>query len=126
MSDDLRAQDWPAAPGSVGRCFWRPYYALWRREITGFLRQRSRIAGALGTPLVFWLLAGAGRGESVPALRRVGIGLALFLLASYLLFWFSFLAHLEREGGTPGDYGPVFSSNLPPGYAAPAVGGPAP
>lgn len=64
MSDDPQAQVWPPAPGSVGGGFWRPCYALWRREITGFLRQRSRIAGALGTPLVFWLLAGAGLGQS--------------------------------------------------------------
>ena len=30
--------------------------ALWRRDIVRFYRQRSRIIGALGTPVVFWLL----------------------------------------------------------------------
>jgi ABC-2 type transport system permease protein len=37
---------------------------LWRREIVRFLRQRNRIVGALGTPLVFWLLFGSGFGSS--------------------------------------------------------------
>ena len=35
-------------------------YTLWRRDITRFLRQRSRVVGALGTPVVFWLLLGSG------------------------------------------------------------------
>ena len=39
-------------------------YALWRRDIARFLRQRSRIVGALGTPLVFWILLGSGLGSS--------------------------------------------------------------
>ena len=39
-------------------------YTLWRRDIARFLRQRSRIVGALGTPLVFWVLLGSGLGSS--------------------------------------------------------------
>ena len=39
-------------------------YALWRRDVVRFLRQRSRIVGALGTPLVFWVLLGSGLGSS--------------------------------------------------------------
>ena len=38
--------------------------ALWRRDIVRFYRQRSRIIGALGTPVVFWLLLGSGLGSS--------------------------------------------------------------
>src|SRR5436190_15958616 len=37
---------------------------FWRREIIRFLRQRSRIVGALGTPVIFWLLLGFGVGDS--------------------------------------------------------------
>jgi ABC-2 type transport system permease protein len=37
---------------------------LWKRELVRFFRQRSRIIGALGTPLIFWLLLGAGVGQS--------------------------------------------------------------
>ena len=35
-------------------------YTLWRRELTRFFRQPSRIAGAVATPLIFWLLIGSG------------------------------------------------------------------
>jgi ABC-2 type transport system permease protein len=37
---------------------------LWQREMVRFFRQRSRIAGALGTPLIFWALLGSGLGGS--------------------------------------------------------------
>ena len=37
---------------------------LWRREMVRFFRQRSRIVGALGSPLLFWLLLGSGMGSS--------------------------------------------------------------
>ena len=37
-----------------------PYSTLWRRELTRFFRQPSRIAGAVATPLIFWLLIGSG------------------------------------------------------------------
>jgi ABC-2 type transport system permease protein len=37
---------------------------LWQREIVRFYRQRSRITGALATPLLFWLLLGSGFAES--------------------------------------------------------------
>ena len=37
-----------------------PVMTLWWREIVRFLRQRSRVLGALLQPLVFWVLLGAG------------------------------------------------------------------
>jgi ABC-2 type transport system permease protein len=37
-----------------------PAYTLWRRELVRFFRQPSRIAGAVGSPLIFWLLIGSG------------------------------------------------------------------
>lgn len=37
-----------------------PALSLWRREVVRFVRQRSRVIGALGTPVVFWLLIGSG------------------------------------------------------------------
>ncbi len=43
---------------------WLPVMSLWRREVVRFLRQRSRVIGALGTPIVFWLLIGSGLGRS--------------------------------------------------------------
>ena len=44
--------------------FLLPTGTLWWREIVRFYRQRSRLLGALGTPLVFWLLIGSGIGAS--------------------------------------------------------------
>jgi ABC-2 type transport system permease protein len=38
--------------------------SLCHRELVRFLRQRHRIIGALATPLVFWLLIGAGMNRS--------------------------------------------------------------
>lgn len=39
---------------------WRPALSLAHRELVRFLRQRTRIVGALGQPLIFWILFGAG------------------------------------------------------------------
>lgn len=33
---------------------------LWRRDLVRFFRQPSRLAGALGQPIVFWLVIGTG------------------------------------------------------------------
>jgi ABC-2 type transport system permease protein len=41
-----------------------PAFSLCKRELVRFLRQRHRIVGALGTPIVFWLLLGLGMGHS--------------------------------------------------------------
>lgn len=53
-----------AAPA---RAFWLPALSLARRELVRFLRQKHRIIGALATPIVFWLLIGAGMGRSFSA-----------------------------------------------------------
>src|SRR3990172_8123394 len=41
-----------------------PAMSLWRREMVRFVRQRSRVIGAFGTPVVFWLLIGSGLRDS--------------------------------------------------------------
>ena len=40
--------------------FWLPVGSLWRRELTRFARDRNRLFGAIGQPLVFWLILGSG------------------------------------------------------------------
>jgi ABC-2 type transport system permease protein len=45
---------------SNGKTFAMATWALTRREILRFLRQRSRLIGALGTPLMFWIVIGGG------------------------------------------------------------------
>ena len=47
--------------------FWLPVATLWWRELVRFYRQRSRVVGALGTPLLFWILIGSGFGGSFRA-----------------------------------------------------------
>lgn len=41
-----------------------PIFALWQREMVRFVRQRSRVSGALAQPIVFWLLLGGGLNAS--------------------------------------------------------------
>ncbi|MBI4530008.1 MAG: ABC transporter permease [Candidatus Latescibacteria bacterium] len=41
-----------------------PVLTLWWREIVRFYRQKNRVIGALGSPLVFWFLIGSGLGTS--------------------------------------------------------------
>ncbi|MFQ5777527.1 MAG: ABC transporter permease [Terriglobia bacterium] len=47
-----------------GPRFWLAVGTLWWRELVRFYRHRGRVVGALGTPLVFWLLIGSGIGTS--------------------------------------------------------------
>jgi len=42
----------------------RAVATLWQREIARFVRQRSRVVGALLQPVVFWLLLGGGLSAS--------------------------------------------------------------
>jgi len=51
--------------GTTDAGFWWPCWTLMRREIVRFARQRSRVIGALGMPVVFWLLAGSLFGRSL-------------------------------------------------------------
>ena len=67
-------------------------FTLWKRDIVRFYRQRSRIIGALGTPVIFWLLLGSGLGSSFrigPTSAPIGGYLEYFYpgtLALILLF----------------------------------------
>lgn len=40
--------------------WWLAVGALWKREVVRFVRQPSRMAGAILSPLVFWILIGSG------------------------------------------------------------------
>jgi ABC-2 type transport system permease protein len=44
---------------------WLPALSLWWREMVRFYRQRSRVVGVILSPLVFWLLLGAGFGRTM-------------------------------------------------------------
>lgn len=57
-------------------------YTLWVRDVVRFLRQRSRVVGALGSPIVFWALIGSGMHRSFRG-PDAGAG-----ASSYLEFFF--------------------------------------
>lgn len=61
MPDD-RSTSELAKPG-----LWLPVWTLAERELIRFLRQRTRVIGALGQPLLFWILFGAGLRNSFQA-----------------------------------------------------------
>jgi ABC-2 type transport system permease protein len=46
------------SPHAVG--LWLPVWTLAVREVVRFFRQRTRLIGALGQPVLFWVLFGAG------------------------------------------------------------------
>ncbi len=54
----------PRASSIASGDFGLGVYTLWSREVVRFLRQKNRVVGALGTPLVFWFLIGSGVGSS--------------------------------------------------------------
>jgi ABC-2 type transport system permease protein len=43
--------------------FLLPVATLWQRELIHFWRERSRVLGFVGTPLLFWLIIGSGFGN---------------------------------------------------------------
>ena len=47
----------------LGRTFWLPVTTLWRRELIRFWREKARVLGFVGSPLVFWLVVGSGFGN---------------------------------------------------------------
>jgi len=51
-------------PQPLSSGFLLPVATLWWRDVVRFFRQPSRVVGALGTPLVLWLLIGSGFGGS--------------------------------------------------------------
>lgn len=74
------ARDVPLEAPRSAVSLWLPVYTLWRREIVRFLRQRSRVTGALAQPLVFWLLLGGGLNASF---RPAGVEGASYITYFY-------------------------------------------
>lgn len=60
-------------------------WTLWQREMVRFYRQPSRVIGALGTPLLFWVLIGSGIGSSF---RMSESALGNSQATNYLLYFF--------------------------------------
>lgn len=86
---------------------WLACRSLCARELVRFFRQRQRVFGALGQPLIFWVLFGAGLGPSFrwsAAGAEIGYGEYFFpgVLVLILLFTaiFTTISVIEdrREG----------------------------
>lgn len=88
-----------------------PIATLWWREIVRFARQRSRVTGALGQPLLFWILIGSGLGGSfraadgaAPGARDIGFleyaypGTAVLILLFTAIFSTISVIEDRREG----------------------------
>jgi ABC-2 type transport system permease protein len=43
--------------------FWLPVATLWWRDLLRFWREKARVVGYVGSPLLFWLLIGSGFGN---------------------------------------------------------------
>ncbi len=52
--------DLQTSPSQAMSAAWLGIWTLTRREMVRFVRQRSRFAGALAQPVMFWVLFGAG------------------------------------------------------------------
>jgi len=48
---------------AVSASFLLPVATLWRRDLIRFWREKARVLGFVGSPLLFWLLIGAGFGD---------------------------------------------------------------
>ena len=80
----------------------RTIAVLWRRDLVLFTRQKSRIAGALAQPLLFWLAFGSGM---APAFRIQGGGPGYMafsfpgIVLMLVLFTSISATHYSRRGG---------------------------
>jgi ABC-2 type transport system permease protein len=70
-----------------------PLWSLFLREQLRFLRQRGRVAGALGTPVLFWIVLGSGFGASLqPAGSPPGLSYLGYLFPGMVLLVVLFTA----------------------------------
>ena len=70
-----------------------PIVSLWKRELVRFSRDRNRLYGSIGQPLVFWLLMGAGfKGSFMPAGLPNHVGYLEYIFPGTLLLILLFTA----------------------------------
>jgi daunorubicin resistance ABC transporter membrane protein len=68
-----RAESDPAAPSAL-KLNLAAIWVLTARDLRRFFRQRSRVAGALIQPLIFWVVIGSGIGGSFRQAGAEGVG----------------------------------------------------
>jgi ABC-2 type transport system permease protein len=52
-----------AAAQMPAASFWWPVATLWQRDLVRFWREKARVLGYVGSPLLFWVLIGSGFGN---------------------------------------------------------------
>jgi len=62
----------------------RVIYAIWLREFKVFFRERSRIIGMIGQPLIYLLIVGQGIASGLSLNRDQGVGYLLFMYPGIL------------------------------------------
>ena len=89
--------------------FAGPAFSLWHRELVRFFRQRNRVASAVATPILLWIMLGTGLDSMVhwqPAPDAIEVGYRVYFfpgtLSMILLFTaiFSTITVIEdRQAG---------------------------
>lgn len=77
---------------------WPVVGTLCERELVRFLRQRNRVFGALGQPIIFWLLFGAGLRSSNLDYRHFFPGTLVMILLFTAIFATISIIEDRREG----------------------------
>lgn len=96
-------------PAALVAPFWRPWLVVWslsKREWVRFIRQRNRVIGAIGQPVIFWLFFGEGLSPTFRVSGALGLDFREYFfpgtLALILLFTaiFTTISVIEdrREG----------------------------
>ncbi|MEM1125533.1 MAG: ABC transporter permease [Bacteroidota bacterium] len=71
---------------------WSSLYVLWKRELLKFVRERSRVIGALVQPLGFWLMLGFGFQGSFQVEGQEGMTYLEFLFPGIIALMVLFTA----------------------------------
>jgi ABC-2 type transport system permease protein len=114
MKTEFVTTDGEAAAGPASSFILHPsslaVWTLCSRELVRFYRQRNRVIGALGSPLVFWLLIGSGLSgvgstfrphvghEGMPAIEYLYPGTMVLVLLFTAIFSTISIIEDRREG----------------------------
>ena len=72
-------------PPSALSAEWATIATLWKREMLRFFKERTRLAGAVIQPLIFWWVIGQGMGNSFKLEGSQGVGYSEFFFPGIVL-----------------------------------------
>ncbi|MEE9602400.1 MAG: ABC transporter permease, partial [Thermoguttaceae bacterium] len=97
MTDSMQT-DAADSPLTVSSRPWLAVWTLSERELVRFFRQRNRMFGALGQPIIFWLLFSTGFGPSGLDYRHFFPGTLVMILLFTAIFATISIIEDRREG----------------------------